>query len=163
MIILFLAKTKKFGDNKYRPNTVTTISEADNYLEPKNDEILLYNSFSPTFSFRVRDDILRYNYLIKSSKNKAIFINQSQIDLLEDLKQQKIDNNYEIESLYIKRKDLKFYDFRSKFVINRHIKKLKNDNYTIDKFTKLYYSSILDNLARSIYSKNVYFKSICEN
>lgn len=160
---IILTKSKRFGENKYRPSTVVTIIDADNYLKPEANETLLYSSFSPTFSFRVMTDILRNSNIIKSSANKAIFVNRDQVALLNDLKQQKIDNYIEIKNLYARKKELKFYEIKSKFIINKQIKNLEKDNNVIDKFVQLYYSTIFDNLVRSIYSKSMYFKGICNN
>lgn len=148
-----IVKTTKKAKNIGRPNTVNTVLKADELFKPKENEIIIYSSFSSAFSYRTNYDIERdSNNIINTNR---IFINQSQLELVQGLLRQKEDNIFKLEKLIINRKKLRFYEIKLKISIFRNIKRLRKDNDVIDIFLKLRYSIILDNLTRAIYSVNI--------
>lgn len=156
-----IIKTTKNAKNIGRPNTVNTVLKADELFKPDEGEIVIYNSFNSAFSYRANYDIIRNTDIITSTNR--IFINQSQLELVQGLMRQKKDNILRLEKLIRNRKKLRFYEIKLKINIFRNIKRLKNDNRIIDIFLRFNYSTIFDNLARAIYSANIYNIQICDN
>lgn len=156
-----IIKTTKNARNIGRPNTINTVLKADELFKPDEGEIVVYNSFNSAFSYRANYDIERDSHNIINT-NK-IFINQSQLELVQGLLRQKKDNIFRLETLIKNRKKLRFYEIKLKINIFRNIKRLKNDNRTIDIFLRFNYSIIFDNLARAIYSVNINNIKICNN
>lgn len=156
-----IIKTTKNARNIGRPNTVNTVLKADELFKPDEGEIVIYNSFNSVFSYRSNYDIERDSHNIINTNR--IFINQSQLELVQGLLKQKKGNIFRLEILIENRKKLRFYKIKLKINIFRNIKRLKNDNRAIDMFLRFNYSIIFDNLARAIYSANINNIKISDN